>query len=188
MDTRASILAAAWQQFEVNGEAGLSLRKVAGAVGITPMAIYRHFENRQALIDALVAEGIAEWRKRVDAISSRPARAWLEAIGDAYLAYALEAPARFDAAFLVYSDKALKYPDDYLAGGSPAVSLQMQLIAEFAGPERAGEIMVAIAALGQGLVSLHRAGRVTGDVENFRTFYRTTMRRFIESQIREDKA
>jgi len=188
METRERILAAAWRQFEIGGEAGLSLRKVAGEVGVTPMAIYRHFENRQALIDALIAEGVAEWRGRVEAISSRPAREWLEAIGEAYLAYALEAPARFDAAFLVYSDQALKYPDDFLAGGSPAVSLQIRLISEFAGPERAGEIMMTIAALGQGLISLQRAGRVSGDVESFKAFYRTTMRRLIESQVRGDGA
>ncbi len=181
MDTRSQILAAAWRHFEAQGEAGVSLRKIAGDVGITPMAIYRHFANRQALIDALITEAIDEWRIRVAAIGEQSALDWIRAIGDAYLTYAIEAPARFDAAFLTYSESSLKYPDDFLAGGSSAVSLQIRLIAEFAGAERAADIMVTIAALGQGLVSLYRAGRVVGDEGSFKMLYRKTMQHYIES-------
>ncbi|WP_395336269.1 TetR/AcrR family transcriptional regulator [Novosphingobium sp. BL-8H] len=185
MDTRSQILDAAWRHFEADGEAGVSLRKIAGDVGITPMAIYRHFANRQALIDALVAEAIGEWRLRVGQIGERSALDWIKAIGEAYLTYAIEAPARFDAAFLTYSETSLKYPDDFLAGGSPAVSLQMRLIAEFVGAARAGDIMVTIVALGQGLVSLYRAGRVAGDEEGFKLLYRKTMHHYVESFAQE---
>jgi AcrR family transcriptional regulator len=38
------------------GPGALSLRQVAGEVGVTPMAIYRHFKDKDHLLDALVAD------------------------------------------------------------------------------------------------------------------------------------
>ena len=40
-----------------HGLAGLSMRKVAQKVGITPMAIYRHFENKEDLQEQLLIKG-----------------------------------------------------------------------------------------------------------------------------------
>jgi hypothetical protein len=39
---------------EKEGENAVSMRRVAQAVGITPMAIYHHFPNREALLDFVV--------------------------------------------------------------------------------------------------------------------------------------
>jgi len=41
---------------------------VAKRVGITPMAIYRHFDSKEALLDALVLDGLARWSARVNAL------------------------------------------------------------------------------------------------------------------------
>src|SRR5690348_17571537 len=56
------------------GLEGLSLREVAARVGITPMAIYRHFASKEALIDALVLDALDEWsdRKSTRLNSSHP--------------------------------------------------------------------------------------------------------------------
>ena len=68
MDTRDRIFKAARKLFDEKGIEGVSLRNVAKKIGITPMAIYRHFEDKEALVDALVLDGLAEWSARVEAL------------------------------------------------------------------------------------------------------------------------
>lgn len=192
MTTRGNILAAARAAFERHGLEGLSLRDVARAVGITPMAIYRHYASKEALVDALVADAMAEWSARVEALPSREGLAKLEQIGEAFLDFALNEPRRFEAAFLLLSRQARRYPDDFVAGRSPAGNVQLKVIAELMeqGVIKAPspvEMMIAIAGLSQGLVTLYRAGRIAGGEEEFRALYRRTMQRLIQSFLAEEK-
>ncbi|MGH8900129.1 MAG: TetR/AcrR family transcriptional regulator [Egibacteraceae bacterium] len=55
-DTRGLILDAALQRFARQGYAGTSIRQLARDVGIQQSAIYSHFEGKQAIFDALLAE------------------------------------------------------------------------------------------------------------------------------------
>src|SRR5215813_10358720 len=103
MDTRTRIITAARAAFERDGLEGLSLRDVAKEVGITPMAIYRHFANKQALVDALVLESLAAWSAIAAAVPKGEPILWLRRIGTAFLEFALQQPRRFEAAFLVES-------------------------------------------------------------------------------------
>ena len=66
METGTRIFRAARRLFDDKGLENLSLRGVAKTVGITPMAIYRHFASKEALVDALVLDGLAQWSARVD--------------------------------------------------------------------------------------------------------------------------
>ncbi len=54
--TRARILDAALDGFARQGYAGTSIRQIARAVGIAESAIYSHFDNKQAIFKALIAE------------------------------------------------------------------------------------------------------------------------------------
>ena len=47
------------------GAEAVTMRRVADAVGITPMAVYRHFANRAALLNALADEGFDDLGKRL---------------------------------------------------------------------------------------------------------------------------
>jgi AcrR family transcriptional regulator len=177
MSTRADILEAARAAFEEGGEAALSIRDVAARVGVTPMAIYRHYENKQALLDALVVEAIEEWRRRVAAIPACAPLDWLRKISDAYLDFALRQPRKYEAAFLTLSPTALRYPDDFLAGGSSAVSLQLKLLTDIRGSKGKAsaplsDVLVVLAGLSQGLISLYRAGRIAGGERKFRALYK----------------
>jgi AcrR family transcriptional regulator len=152
------------------------MRGIAKEVGITPMAIYRHYESKQALVDALVLDALGEWSRRVAAIPRAPPLEWLRKLGEAHLEFALRRPRRYEAAFLIRSRKARRYPNDFIAGRSPAGALQMELIAELMaqGVLKAGspiEIMIANAALSQGLITLYRAGRIAGGEAEFRDLY-----------------
>jgi AcrR family transcriptional regulator len=190
VETKDQILAAARAAFDQGGVEALSLRDIARAVGITPMAIYRHYENKQALIDALVLDALGEWSARAEAVPRDDPRAWLERMGDAFLDFALEKPRRFEAAFLIPTGAARRYPDDFVAGRSPAGVLYFQFFERAkAGGLLAGvepiEIMITIAGLSQGLITLYRAGRIAGGEAAFRALFLRAMRRSIESFFTE---
>jgi AcrR family transcriptional regulator len=190
VSTADAILKAARKAFDKKGLEGLSLRDVAKDVGITPMAIYRHYEDKQALIDALVLDGLAAWSARVDALPPRDGLAKLEQIGEAYLDFALECPRRFEAAFLVHSTKARRYPDDFLAGRSPVISIELKILedAKARGLLKHSDpidVVTTNSALSQGLITLYRAGRIAGGEKEFRALYRRAMKRSTDSFLAE---
>jgi AcrR family transcriptional regulator len=190
MKTAMRILRAARKLFDEKGLEELSLRSVAKTVGITPMAIYRHFDSKEALVDALVLDGLAQWSARVDALPPARGLAKVEQIGEAFLDFALEEPRRFEAAFLIQSKKARRYPDDFVAGRSPAGTVQLKAIEQAMADglleaHSAIEIMMTNAALGQGLVTLYRAGRIAGGEAEFRKLYRRATLRVMETFMTE---
>jgi AcrR family transcriptional regulator len=186
MPTRTRIIRASRRLFDEKGLEELSLRSVARRVGITPMAIYRHFDSKEALVDALVLDGLAQWSARVDALPQAEGLAKIEQISEAFLDFALEEPRGFEAAFLIHSRKARRYPDDFVAGRSPAGTIQLKAIKQAMADgvleaDSAIEIMMTNAALGQGLVTLYRAGRIAGGEADFRKLYRRATRRLMNS-------
>jgi AcrR family transcriptional regulator len=91
-DLRTAVLAAAWELVQTRGVAGLSVREAARRAGVSHNAPYRHFPDRDALLDALVAEGFEELGS---ALADRTGRD----LGEAYVAFALEHPERFRLMF-----------------------------------------------------------------------------------------
>ncbi len=177
MSMRDRILAAAKAIFERDGLEGLSIRVVARDVGLSPMGIYRHFPNKEALIDALMLDGFAVWEATVRAIDAPDPMAWLQRVLDAFLEFAVADPHRFNAAFLLPARSARRYPEDFSAGRSPVVSLMIERIdeAKAAGrlvDEPSSQIALTLSALAQGLVSMERAGRFTSEA-HFRIIYTT---------------
>ena len=55
--TAEKIAAAASLILDEEGHGAVTIRRVAGAVGITPMAVYRHYPDRQGLLNALADGG-----------------------------------------------------------------------------------------------------------------------------------
>ncbi len=190
METRDQIFAAARAAFDRDGQNGLSLRHIAREVGITPMAIYRHYKDKQALIDALVLDGLAEWSARAEALPRDDPARWFELMGEAYLDFALEKPRRFEAAFLTHTKVARRYPDDFLAGRSPAGVMYLKFFDQLRAAGKLAdaepiEIMITIAGLSQGLITLYRAGRIAGGEAEFRALFMRAMKRCIQSFLTE---
>ncbi|WP_433791096.1 TetR family transcriptional regulator [Actinoplanes sp. CA-252034] len=73
--TRAAILQAALKIVDTDGVDGLSMRKLAGQLGVNPMSIYHHVENKAALLDGLtrlvtdgarhIAVGEGTWQQQL---------------------------------------------------------------------------------------------------------------------------
>ncbi|MDO5495070.1 MAG: TetR/AcrR family transcriptional regulator [bacterium] len=105
---REALLAAAMKLAAKGGPGAVQIRPVTRAVGVSPRAAYRHFENLEALVLATAVEGFRlmalEMDRGVRAICSEQdvaarARARAFAVGRAYLHFALRNPGIFQTSF-----------------------------------------------------------------------------------------
>lgn len=173
--TQGRIFTAARQLFDQGGVEAVSMRRIAEKVGITPMAIYKHYPVKDALLNALMLDGFAAWEARVEEIGDCEPLTWLQQIDQAFLDFALNQPRRYEAAFLLKASAARRYPQDFLAGRSPVVTKILARIEQaraqgLIGGAPAIDIAIMGAALSQGMVSLYRAGRFSSESE-FRDAY-----------------
>jgi AcrR family transcriptional regulator len=91
-DLRAAMLAAAARLVEEEGVVGLSVREAARRAGVSHNAPYRHFPDRESLLAALAADGLAQLEKALEGRSGRE-------LGEAYVRFALANPRRFQMMF-----------------------------------------------------------------------------------------
>ena len=109
------------------------MRRVAQAVGITPMAVYRHYADREGLLNALADEGfrgIGGSQLATQRIFRQPRESASSRILDIYLEHALQNPRLFELMFLKPRPGARRYPHDFKAGASPTANLITELIQE----------------------------------------------------------
>jgi AcrR family transcriptional regulator len=161
------------------------MRRVAVAVGITPMAIYRHYPDRSSLLNALADEGFAELATQLankrffGTIEQRLAK-----MGEIYLEHALQHPRLFELMFLKPREGARRYPQDFKAGRSPTANLMTEVVQEgmnsgYFRKDDAWEIVFEMGALSHGLIMLYLGGRMGIPPAKFRAFYRRSFRRYI---------
>lgn len=60
-NTKQEILESSLELFSVHGFEATSISQIAGAVGIRKASLYSHFENKQAILDALVKEVLEQY-------------------------------------------------------------------------------------------------------------------------------
>ena len=70
--TRAEILDAAWEQVRANGLAALSLRDLARSIGMKPPSLYSYFDSKNAIYDAMYAQGVQQFVDEQKASMSLP--------------------------------------------------------------------------------------------------------------------
>jgi AcrR family transcriptional regulator len=101
--TAAEIKQAALRQLAALGAAEISLRGIAGELGITAPAIYRYFPSRDALLTALIADGYrslaAALRAGDGGVPDRDIAARILAVSFAYRRWALTHPHEFALLF-----------------------------------------------------------------------------------------
>jgi len=183
--TKDRILAAARSVLEREGVSGITIRKVTRRAGMSPMAIYNHFADKDALLNALMEDGLVAWEKVARGIRVQDPMEWLKQLMEAFLAFALTKPHLFDAAFFLPASKARQYPNDFVAGYSPVVAMMFLRIDQAKANGRldsrpAIDMALTLAALGQGLISMHRANRFSNE-RQLRALYRATIRQCLES-------
>ena len=123
-DLRASLVKAGLELIQQQSTDELSLREVARNVGVSATAVYRHFPDKQALLDALRAEGravLAQGQRDAMAAAGGGQKGFDES-GLAYVRFALANPALFR--LMIKSP-----PPDVSAGSNPlAASEALQVL------------------------------------------------------------
>jgi AcrR family transcriptional regulator len=183
--TEERIAETALKLLETGGEDGVSMRRVAAAVGITPMAIYHHFADRRALLNFVVDR---EFTKYSESLQAAPRRGTHESqiltCMDTYIDYAFAHPRIFDYVFAQSRPGARRFPVDFRARRSPTLNpvadlLQKAMEAGYLKQDDVWEIAMELWAHTHGYVSLYRGGRFALSEKEFRALVRRSIRRML---------
>lgn len=99
---KQALTGAALELIEAKGPTGFTLSEAAKTAGVTPAAVYRHFEGREDLIAEAAQQGYEIFSDLMEFAyqSGQPsALAAFEATGRAYLAFARKHPGHYIAMF-----------------------------------------------------------------------------------------
>ena len=104
-DTRARILREASALFADEGLYAFSMRKLAGRVGVSAPAIYRHFDSKEALIGAVCQEGFRLFAQYLwKALEAGDPLERLNATRLQYLRFALDHAHYYRTMFMIHVD------------------------------------------------------------------------------------
>jgi len=179
------IAAAARRLLDEEGADAVTMRRVADAVGITAMAIYRHFSDRDGLLTAVADQGFEELAARLAGMRfSGDFEERLTRMGKTYLDHALKNPRLFELMFLKPREGARKYPRDFKAGRSPTANLMIDVVQEgmvsgYFHKDDPWEIVFEMGALSHGLIMLYLGGRMNISASGFRALYQRSFRRYV---------
>ena len=162
-DLHRALLMAARQMVEDGGAQALTLRGAAQKAGVSAAAPYRHFEDRDALLAAVITEGFDELTAATEAArtaASDPVSAYL-AVGEAYLGFAATHPSLYRLMFGIDCHKP-SYPE-LLQAGQRAFGVVLKAARECSAAGLTGErpaehIALAGWSMVHGLASLHVDG------------------------------
>ena len=168
------------------------MRKVAELVGVSAPAIYRHFRNKDDLLNEIVIEGlrILEGYLR-PALEAPDPYERLRRLTENYLNFALEQPQYFDFAFLIPSREIGRVDDEIGRPDWTTFRLAVEQVAEcmkrgiFAEDDPL-ETSISIWAEVHGLVTLYRTGRFGSDPTSFKGIYRNSVDRVLKGLMQAE--
>jgi AcrR family transcriptional regulator len=96
-DLRSALIETGLARLAEGPADALSLREIARSVGVSATAVYRHFPDKAALLSALCQEGDRRLAEAFRAAMSKakPGHDAFDAMGRAYVRFALDNPALF---------------------------------------------------------------------------------------------
>lgn len=186
---RRALLDASLGLITAEGLEKFSMREVARRAGVSHQAPYHHFLDREAILAALVAEGFELLRQHSLAalVGLDDAAARLTALGQAYVAFALDKPAHFKLMFRSELVREDRHPEAQ-ACAKGAYEVLLSVAREIAQRTGRSEEVVALAgwSLVHGLATLLLEGKLdkamsatrpTADavVQSFESFWRTPL-------------
>jgi AcrR family transcriptional regulator len=162
---RGRAVAAATQLFAERGYAGVTLRSLANALGVSPMTPYRYFENKEELFAMVRTDALRRFADvQRDAVAGidEPEEA-LRTLGRVYVRFALDEPDAYHTIFDILQAQTSNYPEldseqarafSYLYA---AVTAAVDAGLMDGNPLRRAHLLWAQV---HGLVSLHLAGKL----------------------------
>jgi AcrR family transcriptional regulator len=183
--TTQRISSAARRILDEEGAESVTMRRVATAVGMTPMALYRHYPNRDGLLNTLADTGFVELAAKLAdlRLTGRIDRQLLKIL-DVFLDHAFDSPRLFELMFLTKREGARQYPEDFRMRRSPTANVSADVIARaietnYFRKDDVWEIVFETGALMQGLIMLYLGGRVALSPSEFRAFCHRSFGRYL---------
>ena len=178
---RARLCAVAQHRFATEGRDAVSMRQLAEALGCSPMTPYRYFRNKDEILAAVrtaAFDRFAEALERAAAQAGGDLRAAGQAVGEAYVRFALGDPDGYRLMF----DVAQPHPDRYPELVRASTRARRTMSASLERLVRAGVFHGDPELLGfafwagmHGLVMLHLAGKLPAE-RDFETIRGELMR------------
>lgn len=184
-DLRTRIASAAQELFLEGGVEAVSMRKVAELVGVTAPAIYRHFKDKDELLNEIILSGLGILEGYLRPAFDAPTpEARLVRLIDRYLDFALEQPKYFDFAFLVPSRTVSHMSEEIARHGMETFGFALQqvgLCMEQGTFKKDDPLETAILIWAEvhGLVTLFKMKRFGPDETEFRRIYRGAVDRLL---------
>jgi len=186
-NTDQRIAAAALRVLEKEGPGAVTMRRIAKAVRVTPMAIYHHFPNREALLKTVTDrefEKLAAFMDARQASGRNGERGRLLRVMDYYIDYAFKHPKVFDYVFSQYRTDARRFPRDFRARRSPTMNRVADTVAGAMARKEirkddVWEVAMELWAHVHGYVALFRAGRFALSEKQFRSLCQRSLKRLI---------
>jgi AcrR family transcriptional regulator len=151
-DLRRALVEAALELLLEGGTEALGMRELARRVGVSAAAPYRHFRDKQALIQAVAAAGFALFLEAIEAAKAGiPPEDQLGAMAEAYVHFALRYPRLYK---LMFSSELGKFEDKDLRRAADAAYESLAVTAAKEDPDAPGEAAISAWAFVHGLSML----------------------------------
>jgi AcrR family transcriptional regulator len=174
--TKDRLLTCARDLFLEQGPEAVSMRAIAREAGLTPMAIYRHFENRRALLRAVIDKGFdifMSYLQRSLALPTPWERLWYA--GRQYLCFALEHPHDYAVMFMEsHKKEGRKDPGNWQEAATFRFlvdRIRECIESKILTAGDSEEMAATVWAQCHGLVSLYLAGKLGMTERAFRDLY-----------------
>jgi AcrR family transcriptional regulator len=185
MGTAERIASAALAILLEEGAQAVTMRRVAAAAGVTAMATYRHYPNREALlhtvVDAAYADLAKDWGKRCEVLDFEGR---FDGALDDFLDFALGKPNLYTFLITERRQDARRFPEDFREGGPPAFTPVLKAVEQGMreGVLRSDDCLEATLAITMpvvGLVQLYLGDRVNLSEHDFRALCKRTTERVL---------
>jgi AcrR family transcriptional regulator len=185
MGTSERITAAALAILVEEGAHAVTMRRVAADAGVTTMATYRHYPNREtslrSVADAAFSELGKAWGKRADTLDFE-ARFYGQ-MHD-FLDFSLGKPNLYTFLITERREGTRHFPEDYGVDGSPAFGPVVEVVEQgmregALRPDDPLEVALAVTMSTVGLVQLDLGGRMHLSEQGFRSLCERTVGRIL---------
>jgi AcrR family transcriptional regulator len=166
-DLERALVETAVHLIKEEGPAALTLRGVGARLGVSRTALYRHFDDKEALLARVAAEGFKRFHEALAESASRALarrRNPLPAMATAYMQFALANPSHYQTMFSGVVTHWQRYPD-LVEHGQAAFNVLLETIRGEQQRGRIGpgdplEFAEITWALSHGLATLGLAGQI----------------------------
>ena len=182
-ESREKIIAVAIELYLQGGLKAITMRRIARELKLTPMALYRHFKNKQEVLATIIDEGFRVFGSyQYRALEGKTSVERLLLAGDAFVDFTLKEPHFFKVIFMAPDIIAsAQVPEDIASRARATYQFLVDRVGEgmrdgFLRPAEPEKVAKTIWGLSHGLASLYLGQMLEADAAGFREIFMDSFR------------